>query len=570
MKLTIGGQVISLPEGAQIDLEKSSPILNDDTGSFSYPFPVPTKPNEQRLGWPGRLQRVGDIPDKSFILEEQGMQVLRGEVEYDDVTDDEIPVVLKSGMTDFFSKMDGVKLSKIDMGKETLWPETTTWENVQSKIAQWSNYNDVDNSPLITAPCKMIENFDIDWNDSKNIIANSVKSARINVHNTDSTLKLLFAILYSYVLGFGYFMLQAKVWWVLEKIFMQCGYTVLLNELKTNAFTNKLELFTRPFYVSGSANNPAGTPTGACKMVFYGELEYAKIMPDVLAIDFVNAIMDLLCVRIDIDERTLEVSILFRKKIFEAGNVDQMRIKELTGRIHSEQKSKKGFTLSFADQDDELDTRSDYEITATVATTLPSPTNENDIYHVTSTDRDFICLKDDADVLYWRRLGRLKRFVDGDGEEPTEIKVKVPKQEEYFSAEVPKIEIQPLSDLSDGYFVPLSEIIISVYRGRQNFNGYNVPFICADKYSIGETYPLKSFTTALTPAYLNEQFYNDWLKWRAYRARFFTKYIQLTLPQLLALKWGKRYVVSGVEFILTKINYTLPHRGVVKVEGWTV
>src|SRR5665648_255322 len=71
MKLTVAGNQIALTEGAVISIERSTPFLNDDTGSFSFPFPVPTLPNQRLLGWPGNLERTGDIPDQTFVLETQ-------------------------------------------------------------------------------------------------------------------------------------------------------------------------------------------------------------------------------------------------------------------------------------------------------------------------------------------------------------------------------------------------------------------------------------------------------------------------------------------------------------------
>ena len=121
MKLTVNNNLIYMPSDAKISIEKNSPVLNDDTGTFSYPFPVPTAPNQKTLGWPGRLQRVGNIPDRSFVLEDCGLQVLKGEVDYTDgVTRDEVGLVLKSCMTEFNKKAEGAILSDFDFGSQFL------------------------------------------------------------------------------------------------------------------------------------------------------------------------------------------------------------------------------------------------------------------------------------------------------------------------------------------------------------------------------------------------------------------------------------------------------------------
>jgi len=51
--------------------------------------------------------------------------------------------------------------------------------------------------------------------------------------------------------------------------------------------------------------------------------------------------------------------------------------------------------------------------------------------------------------------------------------------------------------------------------------------------------------------------YSEFLNWQTYRARAFTKYIELTLVQLVALQWGRRYNIDGIEVILDKINNEL-------------
>ena len=118
MRLTVNDKAIALPLDGKISIERVSPYMNDNSGSYSFPFPVPTHPNQQNLDWPGKLQRVGDVMDQTFILEEGGIQILRGAVAYDSITKDEIGLVLQSGNTEFSKKMDGRNLANLDLGSE--------------------------------------------------------------------------------------------------------------------------------------------------------------------------------------------------------------------------------------------------------------------------------------------------------------------------------------------------------------------------------------------------------------------------------------------------------------------
>lgn len=553
-----------MPVDAVISLEKSSPALNEKVGSFSFPFPVPRVPNQRALGWPGRLERVGDIADKSFVLEDQGLQVLRGEVEYDEVTAQEIGVVLKSGMTEFWAKVEKKKLADIDLGSEFLWDEWPEWGLVVAKLAEWDAYNAASNNGIILAPCKM--------NGTDN--APDYKSSYINTHKEDG--KLVISIYGDELgcIGYAYFMMQFRIWWLLEKIFQSQGYTVVQDDLATDAL-NKAVLFTRPFNIEAWGYSIGFDLYTPMHLSINGTLNYATLMPDIEVSDFIKVISSMFCLMMDIDERRKEVRITFRRDIFLPANLDRMAITELAGWAHKEQGAMDGLALRYKSQTDELDTKEDYVITASVETTLPAPTKEGEVYRITNYMRDYIVEKvveNEAEVLKWKRIGRLKGYVDGNGEDETELEVTVPAQVDILGAEGPKLEISALANLANGYFIDLPGVMISLYQGRHDFDGYIVPYICSEYWSMateGLPYAPKELGIALTPEWLYTNVYADWLTWRAYRARGFTKYIRLTLPQLVALQWGKRYVISGVEVLLDKISYELPFKGTVKVEGFT-
>jgi len=73
----------------------------------------------------------------------------------------------------------------------------------------------------------------------------------------------------------------------------------------------------------------------------------------------------------------------------------------------------------------------------------------------------------------------------------------------------------------------------------------------------------------LKPEYLYNSVYAEFLNWQTYRAREFTKYIELTMDELLALQWGKRYVINGIIVILERVNYEIPYWGKVEIKGYT-
>jgi hypothetical protein len=94
----------------------------------------------------------------------------------------------------------------------------------------------------------------------------------------------------------------------------------------------------------------------------------------------------------------------------------------------------------------------------------------------------------------------------------------------------------------------------------------NYPYASAARVSIDG---LIDTGLSLKPAYLYNSLYSEFLNWQTFRARGFTKYVELSLVQLCALQWGRRYMISGVQVIFSKISYDLPYDGKVMVEGFT-
>ena len=115
-------------------------------------------------------------------------------------------------------------------------------------------------------------------------------------------------------------------------------------------------------------------------------------------------------------------------------------------------------------------------------------------------------------------------------------------------------------------YTAVSFLAISLYHGRKTFSFRNYPYTSFDQYSLDGTIDTRM---SLKPIYLYDNVYLEFLNWQTYRTRGFTKYIQLSLLQLLALQWGRRYMINGSVVILDTINYDLPYTGTVEVSGFT-
>jgi hypothetical protein len=560
MKLTIAGRQIALPADAKISIEKSSPMLNSDTGSFSYPFPVPTAPNQQALGWPGKLQRMGEIADQSFLLEDGGLQIFRGEVDYDEVSADEIGVILKSGFTEFYKKMEGKKLKDIDFGSES-WPVSSSVgvniAGIRAKMDEWRLSNDTDNGKYIMTDFVIGLGYGITSHD-----ANPMMHVNKYFH-TDGGTGIQF--MYNGSGGYNYacFCLQFKVFFVIEKIFEFSGYTITEEMLSQYDFFKKLIIFGNILTLQ-THNDEYAVPV-------LDQLEYSTLMPDIEVLTFLESFQNMFCLVFEIDERKKEVRIKYKKDVFLPENLDGLKIKELAGWMHRETPPRNGFKLSYVTQENALDTYTEYPPVVENVLVLPAATQEGQIVRILSKECDYLTQDTDG-VLSWVEVGKLREVVVGDGENALEINAQIPTQMQYklyyldneMTFECPVFK--NVKRMSSEVITVMPFFAVSLYHGRKTMTGSLIPYTSPSRYSMDGTIDTG---ISLTPTYLYNTLHSDFLQWQTYRARPFTKYIELTLPELLALQWGKRYTINGIVIILDKISFELPYAGKVEVEGYT-
>lgn len=554
MKLTVNNKEIALPVGSVISIERTSPFNHDDTGSYSFPFAVPTLPNQQNLDWPGKLQRIGDVEDQNFILEDGGIQLLRGEVDYDEISREEIGMILQSGNTEFMKKMEGKKLAELDYGNEWWPPLLDTGSTIFDKFEEWDLANTTDNGKYKVAPFEV-----------KN--ATTGLSLNVNAQLCDKPSSYLKLVFQENTGHFNYMSLQFKVNFIVETIFEYAGYTIKENEIGTSAFKD-LVLFSKIFNVFCY---PIQTGGIIVNILFEdGIFRYSKLMPNVLITEFLSAVKDLLCLMFEINDVRKEVRIKFKKDIFLEENLESLQMKELEGWNHLEIKASDGFLLRYSEQDDEMDTYTDWPdpfITLVVGE-LPEPTVVDSIVKVLSTGRLYITIINEDDVLEWKRVGRLQEVHVGDGENEIELDVNVPAQYEYnqdgVAVEAPSVLSLAVNPVNS--FTAVNKLIFSIYQGRTNFGGVSFPCTSAEATTFDGAI---TNGANLTPVFLYDNVYKDYLNWQTYRMRGFTKYIELSLAELVSLQWGKRYVINGVAIILEVINYDLPYQGVVEIRGFT-
>ena len=578
MKLTVNGNEIAIPVNGTVHIEKTSPFNNDDSGSYSLPFAVPRVVNENRLKWPGRLQRSGDLEDQVFILEENGIQLLRGEIDYDEVTDNEIGIILESGKTEFFKKIDQVYLNIPDYGGES-WPVASGYLDhdltaIEAKLDEWDLTNSVDNGKYVMAPFLIKGSYITDAN--ARIIVNNQRF--INANNETNFRYYLITSPSNYI-GLS-FCFQFKINFVLTKIFEHYGYEIISNEFENSEFNNAV-LFSNIFTIQDQITNGVERITP-----IKSSIVYSTLMPEVLIKDFLKMVKDLFCMMYIINDLKKEVQIMFKKNIFLDENIDNLKINELKGWIHKELQPWKGFNLKFGTQEDELDTFSDFDryLLPEVAD-LPAPTLLDEMVYCLNLDRCFQALKNEAGTMIWKEIGRLKEVKIWPGENTIEINVKVPGLN-YFAVPIVEttyseyvlgqtgpgnvnfelIDLKEIVRMNGDTLTEIDFLAITLYRGRQYFNGVLVPYLSSEKRSLdGRIICINS----ISPLYLYNTVYADFINWQTYRARPFTKYIELTMAEVLNLQWSKRYVINGIVVILDTINYELPYYGVVEVKGFT-
>ncbi len=569
MKLTIGKQDIALYPDSEISLEKSSPVLNDKVGSFSYPFPIPTKPNQMILGWPGDLHRTGNLPVKSFILEDQGIQILNGEIEYDAITREDTGIILTSGITEFYGKLESLEenaslLSNIIYGNE-FWfgPGLVNYNDFAAKLLLWDSYNDTEEYHISLAPFQFREP--------------DTELKFGNKHNDQGHLTQPISDVGNYYI-YGH---QFRAWWVLEKIFENFGYSVISDELREGDFKG-LVILGRPFRITLQTPNPTNWPSAGPFDVLVdppmANMEYSYFMPQVKIVDFLEAMRVYMGLVYLIDDLKKEVNITTLKSLLTP--IDStIELKELSGWEHREGKPASkgyngGYSVSYMSQDDPLDNRGDYSIYANAASRGNMPyvniIPSGQVVHAILENRDYIQKFDEATQQYWNQIGRLKPTVSGIESTKIVFNVKVPASDyTSYMFKGPMLSLSFTEYLNSLYIYDMKDIYVSIYRGMvTNFVMTNipyqtvpVPYMSGDKWNTSQTVYLS------TEALINAV-YTEYLAWQNSNPRSFVKYLQMTLPEVIALKWSTVYFAGGVKVILSKINYELPFTGIVKVEGY--
>ena len=558
MKLTVNNQPIITFEDSSISIERNSPLFNDQTGTFSYPLAVPRRENNQALGFPGRLTRVGDINNKPFVLNDRGIDLMRGSVDFDEVNANEAGIILQSGMTEFYAKMKDKTLKDVDFGSIDLADWGTTMQLLDS-------YNNAETSDFVAVPFRR----------KSRTGENSVRVVN-NVDGVDGHLATMIAST-----SYNYYCLQFRFSFLIRKIFEQAGYTVVKDEL-VKSDLNNIILFGKMFQLCLYGVNWEWRLIGCDRTT----LELKDLMPDdENIVDFLAKVKSLLCICIDINERTKEVSVYFKKEIFKLeNNVSSFSNRELSGWVHKEKATSEGLKIFYSNQEnDEFASEYGYTIYEAVDTFGQLPTITDDykdkIVSVLSTERDYKAINKgtEADPDWkWVRFGRLKPYVEGNGESEYELAANVPMQttvdvtfeyenltnEHTIAVEMPYVEIEhPV-----GPFLVNVPFTISVYHGKKTIGAYQVPITTSEiDYMNG----LYRFATNLLPTTLYQLIYSEWVQWQTYKARKCTKYLELSMWEVVMLQWYKRYLVNSVALVLSMVSYDLPYNGIVKIEAFS-
>lgn len=556
INLKVENSLIVLPADASISIEKNSPVLND-VGSFSYPFPVSTIKNQKTLGYPGRSERANSIQSKNFILDENGVKVLSGEIDFDEISDLQTGLILQSGATEFSKKTDGKLLSALDFGSE-LFPFGALSDpacRIQLLLDSLSEANNIGNGKYVCFP------FCAENGGQKTIVNQTGADGNIG-YNTNAGAQT----------GITYYCFQFYLHFILQKIYESAGYVVVKNDLIDSEFTDVV-IFSKILRVAWGTYYPeSGSPSVVVVSPDMPVLKYGDLMPDEEIADFLKKIKKLLCLSIDVDERLRTVSITFIRSIFQEENKVTVEVDELTGRTGKELKNKNGFILKYKSQDDDLATEHGFEIAQTVATfadldAIPFSYSYNSFVKVAANNRIYKAVMENGGYS-WKGIGRIASYQQLGGEEPFEIEVKIPDQI-IKNLDSPSRDVDmPYLDIvldENTVFINI-DIYATIWRGMINFITIPIPSATFDHKTLDGVY---TFETSLKPAYLYETVYRDFINWKTYRARECTKYLNLPLTEVVQLQFRKRYVISGIPIILNQINFEIPYRGVVKVNGFT-
>ncbi|WP_372772092.1 hypothetical protein [Mangrovibacterium sp.] len=581
MEVTVNNKQIFLPTDAKISIERNSPVLDSDKGDFSYPIEIPARPNNNILGFPGRLTRKSALPEQIFRMKDHRLNVLAGVVDYDDdgCTSDSLSIIFKSAASRLYSFINDKTLRDLNFGGMEIWGDDANLVQFEAVLSEWNGYN-TDVAPAygaILAPCGLKDGDTLK-------IANRVDPATGNMApDYDTTGQIVYH---------GYsrprmkidelFMFQFFIWYVLERIFLDAGYTIGTNDLKDSDYANTV-LLTNPMRVTGYwmpeyTYPPTQTLLPEENRMFpYDVISFKDLMPSVDVGDFMEAVESMFALQFKIDELRGTVDILFKDNIFQKQPISNHRLKLLEGMKTSALPEFTGYRLAYGSQDNSDDTEEDFVVSRTIITaTLPDPELEGEVVYFPQYDSYYETIDNDG-TLEWKRIGRLKAVSSGsDPYFEREIKLKVPANVAGGGAEVPQITASlSTKEQSSGVVAELQSAYVSMYRGVGQLSDITFPLLCAEKFTLYDeslSYVQVGFDEHLQLI--------DWFESGGLRdiqlnfltamvgARHFVCQFKATLVDVLLLQFDERYAFPDFIALFEKISYDLPFDGIVEIEGY--
>lgn len=122
LQIKVDGQWLKLPEDFSIDIERTSPVFNDQ-GAFSFPFEIPLEPNRgvfRNVADPFGYISLEDVDRMPAQIWFDGSMLYSGVIEVDEEVElnDAISVTFLSGNSDFRSRIEGMKATDIPLDRD--------------------------------------------------------------------------------------------------------------------------------------------------------------------------------------------------------------------------------------------------------------------------------------------------------------------------------------------------------------------------------------------------------------------------------------------------------------------
>jgi hypothetical protein len=569
-------------------IKLTNPMFND-VGSHSIPFQIPASAHNLKVfGFPGRVERYTEFKNRQYpmYIYAEGLHLLTGNLVIMSADPTTIECYFKSGNGDFWSSIRDKTLQDIDLG------ESPTFANTNDALA-YMNSSTTSKYPEMPFAMFPVVNLgltnDLTWDDI-NSNKGWIGSTMVNYWDVSDPLNSGFLIDWCSMSPYLY------ISYIIDKLLVFFGYNAESSFINDDSELKSLVLYnnTSRFWKDNALFMPKLPGDRPNKFNFSDYATGCSI------IDFIDAIKDMFCATLFVNDRSKQAKFLTYKRIISDTHIEP--IKRVVSDIRIDHADTFEQIHCFFDNDksayhenDIRDFRESVKI-APVFNTLPTPGTIN-------TQLNWLCLVRAEDTYYrvvydlgvpatWEVHSRnISKESGYDSENALKVSTKAFTLPMYYgddkfiilqgignqtftlvswplAHQMNDVEIKQLNSEIEKDFTPR----LLFYRGMQpdqstpqNYYPLGTYDVYTTNKANGNVPKIPDANLALQwdgPYGLIENFYKEYLQWKMAGPDKLEFNAWFDVTELAALDFSQKYAINNNHMFLDSVEFALTHTGV--------